>query len=160
MLDSRVLAEFLTHPVEMKAVAREIRAGVRSGSFQDDSSSLSETFPPFNQEAREGRLLERRHYRRERDPKLRRSKIEKALRERGHLRCETCEFDFEATYGEQGRGYIECHHVVPLHASGETTTRLEDLVLICANCHRMIHRSSRWLTPGEVRELVREGRGH
>ena len=25
------------------------------------------------------------------------------------------------TYGDRGRGYIECHHVVPLHAAGNQT---------------------------------------
>ncbi|MET9496757.1 HNH endonuclease [Streptomyces sp. NPDC006552] len=32
--------------------------------------------------------------------------------------------------------YIECHHVVPLHEAGEGRTKLSDLALTCANCHR------------------------
>jgi putative restriction endonuclease len=31
------------------------------------------------------------------------------------------------------------------------TTRLEDLALLCANCHRMIHRASPWLSVEELR---------
>jgi 5-methylcytosine-specific restriction protein A len=44
-----------------------------------------------------------------------------------------CGFDFEATYGARGARYTECHHAVPLHVSGKKTTRLVDLVLLCAN---------------------------
>lgn len=65
-----------------------------------------------------------------------------------------CGFDFVAAYGPHGEGYIECHHVIPLHASGEVKTRLEDLVLICANCHRMIHRRAPWLTPAQLRAFI------
>ncbi|SLH34430.1 HNH endonuclease [Mycobacteroides abscessus subsp. abscessus] len=49
---------------------------------------------------------------------------------------------------------LECHHIVPLHVSGETVTKLSDLVLLCSNCHRMIHHGSRWLSPEELREVV------
>ncbi|MEV4457357.1 HNH endonuclease [Microbispora sp. NPDC049633] len=63
-------------------------------------------------------------------------------------------FDFEHTYGPRGAGYIECHHIVPLHVSGPVTTKLDDLALVCSNCHRMIHRSAPWLTPSELRKLV------
>ena len=38
---------------------------------------------------------------------------------------------------------------------GEVKTRLDDLILICANCHRMIHRHNPWLTPDHLRALVR-----
>ena len=59
----------------------------------------------------------------------------------GALRCEGCGFDFAATYGELGHGFAECHHVVPLaDLRAGSRTRLSDLVILCANCHRMIHR--------------------
>jgi len=71
--------------------------------------------------------------------------------ERRHL---DCGFDFGMTYGSVGQGYIEVHHVLPLHASGPVLTRLTDLVLLCSNCHRMIHRSSAWLSPDELRSRL------
>ena len=38
-----------------------------------------------------------------------------------------------------GKGFAECHHVVPLADLGrQKRTRLEDLAIVCANCHRMI----------------------
>jgi hypothetical protein len=56
--------------------------------------------------------------------------------------CEACDFDFEATYGELGHQYIECHHVDPLGArdNPSTTTTVRDVRMLCANCHRMVHR--------------------
>ncbi len=53
--------------------------------------------------------------------------------------CECCGFKFSEVYGPLGEGYIECHHKVPIH-KGERITLLEDLALVCANCHRMLHR--------------------
>ncbi|QNJ90964.1 HNH endonuclease [Mycolicibacterium fluoranthenivorans] len=151
--DLVVLAEFLDDGPRMSAVADLIRAGVRSGDLLDDL----ETFPDVDDvesEAVEGRLLERRHFARERDRRLRQKKIADHLATNSDLACFTCGFDFKAAYGEHGEGYIECHHVVPLHASGETRTKLKDLVLLCANCHRMIHRKSPWLTPDQLLERI------
>jgi 5-methylcytosine-specific restriction enzyme A len=66
-----------------------------------------------DEEFSEGRLLTILHYRRERDPKLRAKSLQEAL--------------------------FEAHHVLPL-ASGERTTKLKDLVLLCACCHRVVHK--------------------
>ncbi|MDP9865595.1 MULTISPECIES: HNH endonuclease [Streptosporangium] len=101
----------------------------------------------------EGRAVLRQHLARERDPRIRARKIKSVIKRGGRIACEVCGFDFHRTYGERGEGYIECHHRVPLHVSGETLTRLEDLALLCSNCHRMIHRSS-WLTVEELQGIV------
>jgi predicted HNH restriction endonuclease len=43
-------------------------------------------------------------------------------------------------YGKAAADYCKVHHVVPLSEMEETTeTRLEDLAIVCANCHRVIH---------------------
>jgi 5-methylcytosine-specific restriction protein A len=40
-----------------------------------------------------------------------------------------------------GKSYIECHHLIPLsNFQVNKDTKLEDLALLCSNCHRMIHR--------------------
>jgi len=57
----------------------------------------------------------------------------------GRIKCECCEFDFLAVYGELGEKFIECHHKVHV-SSGERITKIEDLALVCSNCHRMLHR--------------------
>ena len=58
------------------------------------------------------------------------------------VECAICGFNFQKTYGDLGRGFIEVHHLKPL---GETEEEAEvnpvtDLIPLCANCHRMIHR--------------------
>lgn len=74
--------------------------------------------------------------RRERNPKLRKQ----ALRIHGYS-CQACGFDFEKFYGEIGEEFAEVHHVVPLAEVEERETNPEtDLTVLCANCHRMVHR--------------------
>ena len=104
--------------------------------------------------AGEGGVALRAHLRRERDPSLRRRKIADTKRRGLPVACEACEFDFGQAYGSHGLDYIECHHRIPLHATGETQTRLADLALLCSNCHRMIHHTKRWLTVEELKDLV------
>lgn len=91
---------------------------------------------------REARLKERLHLQRERSPTVVKKAKTKALRERGCLRCEVCGFDFVRVYGDLGDGFIEAHHIVPLSKlAPNSRTRVEDLALVCANCHRMLHRA-------------------
>ncbi|NYS19555.1 HNH endonuclease [Streptomyces sp. SJ1-7] len=152
-MDKAVLAEFLTRPQQMSAAARRIREALETGSFQ--SASLSDESDLDDYSAPEGRLLLRRHVARERDKKLRKKKIDAVLDRGLALSCEVCEFDFAAFYGERGVGYIECHHVIPLHVAGEGRTKLSDLALICSNCHRMIHRKAPWPTPQDLRDQLK-----
>lgn len=53
-----------------------------------------------------------------------------------------CGFDFEEVYGELGRNFIEVHHIKPLYSLDEEVVidPATDLVCLCSNCHRMIHR--------------------
>ncbi|MGW2018624.1 HNH endonuclease [Streptomyces sp. NPDC001927] len=151
-LDVDVMNDFLARPAEMAEVARRIWQGLASGELQDLPAEAEDEDDDYS--APEGKLLIRLHRSRERDKALRKRKIDAVLRQGRRLACEACDFDFEATYGPRGAGYIECHHVVPLHEAGEGRTKLSDLALICANCHRMIHRRAPWPTPGELRRLI------
>jgi 5-methylcytosine-specific restriction protein A len=54
-----------------------------------------------------------------------------------------CDDRFEDLYGNLGVEFAEAHHIVPLSKlSGMVKTSLEDLMSVCANCHRMLHRMS------------------
>jgi len=99
----------------------------------------------------EGGVLERLQIRRERDSRLRQKALNAYKRQHGRVACEACGFDFFVSYGKHGEDYIECHHRIPLSESGLTKTRIADLVLLCSNCHRMIHRKRPWL---RVEQLV------
>ena len=53
-----------------------------------------------------------------------------------------CGFDFAAAYGDRGEGFIEAHHKVPVSQMREgDKTQVQDIAMLCSNCHRMIHRA-------------------
>lgn len=93
--------------------------------------------------ATEGVLQLKSHYRRERSRKLIALKKEQHKKERGLLRCEICGLSFVEIYPKSlGEDFIEVHHKTPLsQVESVVRTKLDDLLLVCANCHRMIHRT-------------------
>jgi 5-methylcytosine-specific restriction protein A len=82
----------------------------------------------------------RLHRRIERNPRL----ALEAKRIHGYT-CKVCDFNFEDQYGELGHQYIEAHHLTPLsQLPPNQHIQLSpkfDFVVLCANCHRMIHRT-------------------
>lgn len=79
----------------------------------------------------------------------------------GIIVCEVCGFDFHKIYGEIGRGYIEIHHQKPVFQYEESDfsrlvlDALKDLIPLCANCHRMVHRKKdRALSIQELKEIL------
>ncbi|WP_375400105.1 HNH endonuclease [uncultured Amnibacterium sp.] len=150
-LTAAVVERWLHDPAAGRRDAAVARRLMESGEALD---------PAIDQdaEASEGRLIAAWVRRRERDPAIRRRKLEH-IAETGRPRdCEVCGFNFDRVYGaDHAVGYVEVHHVVPLHVSGLTSTRLDDLVLLCANCHRMLHRGGTY-TPGDLRRAIGEQR--
>lgn len=143
-MTEQVALSFLAEPARMRAVAASLRSQAElmetPPDGDDELDSDGGVSPTEVVAAIEGGVSRRTVAQRERDPKLRRAKIEDVRRRCKPVACEVCAFDFRSTYGPHGDGYIQVHHVIPLHFSGEVTTRLEDLALLCANCHAMIHR--------------------
>lgn len=150
-IDKEVLLEFLDDPPGMHKIAEALRHAIATDAVVEQ---LLTPIDDEDDEVKEGRLLQRQHFVRERDKKLRAKKIADFLKTHPRVHCEACKFDFEDTYGGRGHEFTEVHHVVPRHASGETKTKISDLVLLCSNCHRMIHRSAPWLTLDELRRLL------
>jgi predicted HNH restriction endonuclease len=152
--DEQVWREFAADPMRLRQTAAAIRAALKTDALKlpddtDDDDNMVD--------APEGRLLTRLHRVRERDRGLVEAKKKQALRQHGRLECEACKLIPELNFGERGRRIIECHHVRPLHTLVDgDRTRLDDLVLVCANCHRLIHGGRPWLTLGDLRSsLVR-----
>lgn len=73
----------------------------------------------------------------ERDAKLRAA----AIKLHGVI-CMGCGFDFEKKYGAIGTGFIEVHHTKPVSSlGGPSLVDLErELVVLCSNCHSIVHR--------------------
>jgi 5-methylcytosine-specific restriction protein A len=105
----------------------------------------------------EGRVLTRIHSFRERKPENVEKKKAYTIKKHGKLECEVCGFVFENKYGELGKGFAECHHLIPLsELQIEKKPKLEDFAILCANCHRMIHRKKPWLTLSQLKTIVRD----
>jgi 5-methylcytosine-specific restriction protein A len=105
-------------------------------------------------------IVERRRYRQHRKIERDSTAAKKAKRVHGYV-CQCCSFDFEAIYGAAGANYIEAHHLVPLADLPEdvpvTQDPKTDFAVLCANCHRMIHRKDAPKTVAGLRALARVG---
>lgn len=148
-LEKGIWAEFDGRSNELAAEADRVRRAI-------DSLSEIPTNPAVSGddavEGEEGGIVMRLHRQRERDRSLV-AKKKAWAREHDCYRCEVCEFDYGVTYGSLGEGYIEVHHIKPLHMiEGRSVTTLSDLALLCANCHRMAHKRRLPLTLDELRE--------
>lgn len=137
---------YADNQAELRALAQQIRDRVDEGG-----EALPGTPEEGEEGSVEGRVLYRVHKTRER--KKSEEKKRAVLEATGRLECEACGFDFRTTYGERGHGFAECHHKLPL-SDGARTTYLRDLAIVCANCHRMLHRGD-LISVEELRGLAR-----
>jgi 5-methylcytosine-specific restriction protein A len=113
-------------------------------SHSDIDSFNSEHYTGFEGGDKKERLVS--YY--ERDLKLR----ARAIEIHG-TKCEICRFDFKEKYGDHGEDYIEVHHKKALHTLVEASEidPEHDMSVLCANCHRMVHRKK--YTPLSLEEL-------
>jgi 5-methylcytosine-specific restriction endonuclease McrA len=98
---------------------------------------------PEAQQFKEGDMRTRFVVHRRREQKLRRDKLREYKRINGRIFCEVprCNFDFGQKYGAIGDNYAHVHHKIPLSTAPLQgyITRIEDLAVVCPNCHAMIH---------------------
>jgi HNH endonuclease len=111
--------------------------------------------PPRAFEEGRRRLIMHVRIEKVRNPSLIRFAKARCKRENGRLVCEICGFDFEAVYGERGEDYIEAHHREPISEIDDAVTlTIDDLAMICSNCHRMLHRRP-WITVDRLKKMIR-----
>ena len=150
--EGAVWSKFADDLPRLDAVCSAIRAAVHlpgSNNFLggDDETDI--------EDAEEGRVLTRLHRTRERSRKLVEAAKRAAMKKHGRLFCSACGFSFDKRYGSTYAGIIDVHHTKPVHTLPEGhKTKIEDLALLCANCHRVVHSSRSWLTVAQVTELV------
>jgi predicted HNH restriction endonuclease len=66
-------------------------------------------------------------------------------------------YRFFARYGDIGKDFIECHHVIPVsELKPGMKTKLSDVVLVCSNCHRMLHRKRPWIRVDDLKALLKQ----
>jgi predicted HNH restriction endonuclease len=150
--EEAVWNEFAADADRLHRVAQAIRENFQAGDVHPELQQLD---ADDTVEAQEGQLVTRLHRHRERSRKLVQRKKAQFCERHGRLFCEACRFEAEEVYGERGSGVIECHHIQPVYTLRTgVVTRLDDLALICANCHRAVHAESPWLGMEELRALV------
>lgn len=147
-LDKEIWDEFSDRPEDVRVLAEAIRASaeldVPAAGMESDLAD----------EYAEGRYVYRLHRARERNPEVTKRKKRQA-KKTGPLTCEVCGLVPEEVYGENGERAIECHHLLPLsrYERGQKT-RLDDLALVCATCHRVLHAGKHPPTVSELHARV------
>jgi 5-methylcytosine-specific restriction protein A len=128
------------------------RGGTDTLIDDDDTSTISET----GQHSSDDVILERRRLRYHQ--KVERANLRKVKQALGYT-CQACGFAFDRVYGELGRHFIEAHHLTPLHKYTESgavsLNASRDFAVLCANCHRMVHRNrSRTLSVADLQAAL------
>jgi len=159
-LDERLFNEYAQRRNLLHSVAREIKDVINDRILRSQILLVEDDEQTFEDSVLEGQVIYKLHKVRERDPKIVKLKKEQALKGVGKLACEVCEFVFQEFYGIIGTGFIECHHRVPLWKfKAESRTKLDDLALVCSNCHRMLHRRMDDLSIPELRRITQFSQG-
>lgn len=155
-LDRLVFEEFYEQQDKLKAIASEIRKVAEDPSLRSKLYAIEEDELTLEDSVLEGQVIYKLHKLRERNKKIIRQKKDQMLQRTGQLACEACVFEFEPYYGEIGKGYIECHHRTPLSQfKVSTRTTLDDLALVCSNCHRMLHKRIDTITVEDLKTMIR-----
>ena len=134
---------------DMRSALRNYMRFVKDKTELNDSELLPEEFSSRTEGGRKVYVSQRR----ERDTGLRNRAI--TIHKTS---CQACGFNFGQKYGEWGEGFIEVHHLVPLggkQAIERDTDPEKDLIVLCANCHRMVHRRKNTvLSLGELKKKI------
>jgi 5-methylcytosine-specific restriction protein A len=140
-MDQEVWNQYADHIELLSAAALAIREHYKTLGPNDLIVAESD------EGSAEGGILRAVHYRYERDSKIVRKKKRAVFELTMALKCEVCSFDFAEQYGELGSEFAECHHTKPVsEMQAGDKTRLIDLSIVCANCHRMLHRNRELLS--------------
>ncbi len=154
-LDQEIFNEFIGKENQLSVISKKINEVVNSTNLDTLRQDFNHEDDEY--EGKEGMVLFKIHKIRERAPKIVKKKKAEVLKQKGSLECEGCKFNFYNYYGDRGEGFIECHHTKPVSAIQENeSTKLVDLILLCSNCHRMVHRKRPWLNLRELTELISE----
>ncbi len=150
-------------PYDMKAVwAAAHLPAVKASAFNtsEPHALLPELGFEIISSAQEKLFSEGKRELKERSYFQRHPQLVKAAKKYYGCKCMICTFDFFQAYGEIGEDFIECHHIVPMAKDEERDKTVEDVAVVCSNCHRMIHRGGKCRSIDEMKALVHLFRSH
>ncbi len=149
--DRETWTEFGHRPETVRELAQIIRSSagmVVSDLIEDDEVLFAE-----------GKVATVLHRKRERSTALRKSLL-KARQKKGVLSCDVCDVKSTLQDKDLQGAIFEAHHLVSLSTVGESKTKLSDVALVCASCHRLIHRviavKRQWIGVESLRTLLAE----
>jgi 5-methylcytosine-specific restriction protein A len=129
--------------LDLQNAIRAYKALTYRGGTEGDLEAQSEVADEFDLPTQSS-ITETRKYVYHRKIERNRTAAKNAKKLHGTI-CQACSLDFGKRYGEIGKGFIEAHHLRPI-ASLEEGVAIKydvksDFAVLCANCHRMIHRT-------------------
>jgi len=126
------------------------------GYVRVKSATVSEADVYAEELSDEGERRLRLHFESERKPQNAKAKKQSAT----SLVCEICGFSFLTFYGPAAAQYCEVHHLVPLKSlSRAARVKLNDLAILCSNCHRVVHLRYPPYELEEVRNMISQASG-
>ncbi len=148
-VDREVWQDFGNRPDLVTQLVNAIKSGAQEIAASGDATEAEDI------EFWEGRTVTAVHLRRERQPALRR-KVIGTRRTTGRLCCDAC--GHTPSLSNLDDAEFECHHVRPLATTGFVATKISDIALLCANCHRLIHRlmvkEKQWINIDSFRQIL------
>lgn len=158
-LDREVFNEYYVKKAELRRIAESIREVSKNEQLSRKIYDIEEDELSEADQVREGKVLYKLHKVRERNAKIVALKKAQAISTNNGLFCEACVFSFQEYYGDIGRNFIECHHIRPLaEARHDRNTSLDDLALVCSNCHRMLHKGINLFSIQDLKMMIKYDR--
>lgn len=130
-----------------------------SYNYEEDIDKTRTRSSGSKTKVEEGARRLRLHLQRERSSAVVKKFKQYKVQEDHDLRCEVCGFSFRETYGKLGVGYAEAHHIRPISERQESTeTTFDDLCIVCANCHAMLHKtiSGKQISVENLKKLMKK----
>lgn len=156
--DLNSLPDDMTLRADLQNAVRAYRALTFRGGIEGEvETAASELADEFNVPPQTS-VVETRKYAYHRKIERNRTAAKQAKKFHGS-RCQACDLKFDERYGAIGKDFIEAHHLRPIATLEEgvavTYDVAADFAVLCANCHRMIHRSGDPSNLEQFRALVR-----
>jgi hypothetical protein len=125
---------------------------IKKGAYK----KLSSNFADYKRLTELVELEEGDKYKSEREFRRRNAFLIALKKSNSDYRCEICNTLYEENYGNIGHEFIIAHHLKPIGARAKSSlTRLQDIALVCSNCHDMLHKSVPPIDIAKLREIIK-----
>jgi 5-methylcytosine-specific restriction enzyme A len=97
------------------------------------------------------------HKNRETDPVIVKVKKEMVLINTKSLKCEICNFDSLALYGELGNDLMEIHFNKEMKTEpGLEPSEMDDFIIVCPNCHKVLDKHFDLINANDLKRIIKK----